>query len=275
VFLSICLENLGEQYVDLGRVGDALPYYLDARDRRRQLHASHPENLEYAQQLGDALMVLGGVYRHAGDWDSARDTLREARHVMESLTGLPRDDPARQASLAVALTRESESLADLKQTNTALETLDKAITIWSKLAAIPAVPDIVSKGLSESLWERARLLRASGKSADAEKLDLQREALWKGRAAGELVALADEEASRATLIGLGATPISEEGQYVRQLDLDQAAAHLRLAIGLGYSDLTILRSNPRLAPLLLRDDIKPLIMRLETTDRSPGSSRSP
>jgi hypothetical protein len=185
---------------------------------------------------------------------------------MESLAGQVPDDHGRQASRAVALTRESESLADLKRTDEALELLDKAISIWSRLTAIPAVLEPVRKGLSESLWERARLFRALGKSADADKLDQEREALWKGRDPGELVVLVGEEASRATVIGFGETAIREKGQSVRQLGLDQAAANLRLAIELGYSDIATLRSNPRYTLLLSRDDLKPLIKRLETTD---------
>ena len=42
------LENLGEQYVDLGRVQDGLPYYLEAKELRRQLHSSHPERDEFS-----------------------------------------------------------------------------------------------------------------------------------------------------------------------------------------------------------------------------------
>ena len=74
-----------------------LPYYLEARDLRRQLHASHPEKVEYAKDLGDALVKLGTLYRHAGDWAAAHATLVEARQVMESLRArrpmIPRGKP--------------------------------------------------------------------------------------------------------------------------------------------------------------------------------------
>jgi serine/threonine protein kinase/tetratricopeptide (TPR) repeat protein len=266
-FLSLYLENLGEQYVDLGRVDAGLPYYVEARDLRRQLYASHPEKQEYSQGLGNALMVLGVLYRHTGDSTAAHETLVEARPVMESRAIEAPGDPARQVQLAIALTREAESLADLKQTDAALELLDKAVTIWSKLGAISASPGHVRAGLSESLWERARLFRTLGKSTDADKLDEEREAVWKGRAPGELVALVGEELNRVTLIGYGKTTVGALGGSVRQLDLDQAAANLRLAIALGYSDLGRLRSDPRYAILLARDDLKPLIKALETRDR--------
>ncbi len=76
--LRVYLENLGEQYVDLGRVDAGLPYSLEASEFRRQLYASHPERTEYSQGLGNALMVLGVLYRHAGDSTAAHETLVEA-----------------------------------------------------------------------------------------------------------------------------------------------------------------------------------------------------
>ena len=209
---------------------------------------------------GEALVVLGSIYRHAGHRTAAHDTLAEARQVMESRAIEAADDPARQARLAFAQTREAESLADLKQTASALELLDKAVKAWSKLVANPAAPTGVREGLSESLWERARLFRTLGKSADADTFDREREAMWMGRAPKELVALAGEEASRATVIGYGKTTVNPQGGAVRQLGLDQAAANLRLAITLGYSDLGTLRSDPRYELLLSRGDIGPLLM---------------
>jgi eukaryotic-like serine/threonine-protein kinase len=181
VFLSYFLENLGEQYVDMGRVVDGLPHYVEARNLRRQLRASHPENVDYLQGLGDALLKLGALYRKMGERTAAHETLVEARQVMESLAGSATDDAARQVALAVALTREAESLADLQQTDAALESLDKAVAIWSKLRARSAIPKSMRSGLSESLWERARILRALGKIAEADKLDREREAIWEGQ----------------------------------------------------------------------------------------------
>jgi len=258
--LSSYLENLGEQYADLGRVNAGLPYYLEARDLRRQLYTRNPEKLEYAKNLGEALLALGILYRHTGDWPDAQETLVEARQIMESLADPAPDDRALQASLAIALTQEAESLADLKQSDAALELFDKAVTIWSKLAPNSAPPGHVREGFSESLWNRARILRRLGRSVDADTLDVEREALWKGRALQELVALAGDEASRAAVIGYGKTAGSPRGRAVRQLGLDQAAANLRLAIALGYNDLGTLRSDPRYALLLSRDDIQLLLM---------------
>ena len=154
------------------------------------------------------------------------------RRILESWCATRPDDPARQVRLAFALTREAESLADFKQTDRALELLDRAVKIWSQLAVNSATVEHWREGLSESLWERARLLRTQGKSVDAEKLDGDREALWKGRA------------RRARCIGRRGTQpcdgdwlrqddCNADGTAVRQLGLDLAAANLRLALTMG------------------------------------------
>jgi hypothetical protein len=125
----------------------------------------------------------------------------------------------------------------------------------------------VREGRSETLWVRARLFRTLGNSVDADKLEGEREALWKGRAPRELVALAGEELNRATVIGYGKTTVNALGDAVRQLGLDQAAANLRLALTMGFSDLAMIRSDPRYASLLSREDLERMIKALETKDR--------
>ena len=131
-----------------------------------------------------------------------------------------------------------------------------------------AVDDQAREWLSESLWELARVLRALQKPAEADRRDAERTALWKNRPPGELAALALRQSSRAALIGYGKTPISDPARAVRELDLDQATASLRLAISFGFKDLASLRADPDSWILLGRADLQPLVKGLE----SPGAS---
>ena len=48
VLLSIQLDNLGEQYIDLGEVDEGLGYYLKALRIREWLYLAHPGNRAYA-----------------------------------------------------------------------------------------------------------------------------------------------------------------------------------------------------------------------------------
>ncbi len=119
---------------------------------------------------------------------------------------------------------------------------------------------------SEALWDLARVLRAQKLLAEAEKADGERVALWKDRPPSELVDLAFRQLERALVIGYGKTSVSDRARAVRELELDQAADNVRLAIARGFNDLRKLRSHPDSTFLLSREDLKPLIMDMAFPD---------
>ena len=113
---------------------------------------------------------------------------------------------------------------------------------------------------SEALWDLARVLRARKLLAEADKADGERVALWKDRPPSELVDVALQQLERALVIGYGKTPISDRARTVRELELAQAAANLRLAVSRGFNDLRKLRSHPDSTFLLSREDLRLPIM---------------
>src|SRR5262249_35022581 len=152
--------------------------------------------------------------------------------------------------LGSTLTQEAGALIDLHQPSAALPLLRQAVDLLSARSLSSSADAQVRERLTEALWELARVLRMLGNSADADHCDAERTSVWRGRPPGDLAALALKEANRAALIGYGKTPVSALGSSVAQLDLDQAAANLRLAVSLGFKDLPRLHSDPN-AHLLL------------------------
>jgi serine/threonine-protein kinase len=261
VLRSVALENLGEQYVDLGQMDRALPYYREAIQIRRQLGASHPEKLAYLLDLAEALCTLGTLERHAGDSTAALVSFEEARGALEGAEATTDDNAAVQIALGAVLVREAGTLADLKQPEKAHSTIDRAVKILYDVSASSTEDAIRRAWQSEALWELARVLRGSKNAAEANKTDARRVALWQGRPSGELVSLALRQSGRAAAIGYGKTRVSSEAQTVRDLDLDQAAANLRLAIAHGFNDLPTLRAMPDAWMLLDRSEFRGLIKR--------------
>jgi eukaryotic-like serine/threonine-protein kinase len=263
VYLAVHLDNLGEEYVDLGQVDEGLQYYMKALAIRRELHRAHADSREYALDLTTALLTIGAIERQAGRATAARKSLTEARELLESLAAARPLDAAISGRLGMALTREAVADAEERNAQAALSLLARARDLLTPLvsAAKPNPED--RERLSEALWQLSRLDRAAGKSAEADRLGAERLALWKRRPAAELAALALKEATRAILIGYGKTPIPERAQAIRDLDLDLAAADLRLAISQGFTDLALIRSNPDSAILIEHDDLKALIKGLE------------
>src|SRR5262249_55093733 len=109
------LENLGEQYADLGKADQALHFYTRAIAFREALIAAHPEKRDYLVDLADTLAPFGNVQRPSGDSAGALRSFAKARSVLEGrATTIPADDVL-QARLGAALVREAGALADLHQ----------------------------------------------------------------------------------------------------------------------------------------------------------------
>jgi eukaryotic-like serine/threonine-protein kinase len=267
------LDNLGEQYVDLGRVADGLQHYRRALLLRRQLSAANPKNREYALEVAKSLCALGNLRRHLGEPIDAGQSFSEARRLLERWLVAAPADPVLQGLVAAALHNEASALADQAKWYDARPLLNRAVELIRPLAnrAVPsaeAVPE--REALSEALWDFARVLRALMLPAEANRADAERKGLWKDRPTGELVALARDHASRANLIGYGKAQLSVRGKAVRELDLDQAANELSMAISSGFKDLKMLKADPDLTILLSHDDLNSSIKRLESSDQILG-----
>ncbi len=97
----------------------------------------------------------------------------------------------------------------------------------------------------------------------AERIDAERLELWKAGSPDELVALANLHLTEATLIGFGKAPLSPPALAVRDLDLDQAANELKLAVERGCKDFGKLKSRPEWHFLQSRVDVIAAVKTLE------------
>ena len=267
------VENLAEQYVDLGHVAEGMRHYARAIELRRQLSAAHPENRQYVLDLATALTTVGIVERHDGAPGAARDSFTQARTILERWLATAPGDAALQGRLAAVLDQEANTLADLGQPEAARLRLERAVALFRSRPERASSDNDgieVRQWYSEALWDLTRVLRAMKRPAEATAADAERAALWKSRPAIESVDLAFKQLERANVIGYGATPVSEQARTVRELDLDQAAANLQLAIARGFRDLRMLRSHPDSPVLLSRKDVKLLIMDMSFPDRPLG-----
>jgi eukaryotic-like serine/threonine-protein kinase len=270
VLLGNHLENLGEQYVDLGQVDRGLPYYRQGIQIRRQLFTAHPDKRADLLDLTEGLSRLGNIQRHAGDATAARESFFDARSLLERAAAATPGDRGLPVSLGAALLREARALADLREPEQARSSLERSLKTLSDASVSSTEEDQRREWRSEALWELARILRVLKNTAEAERVDALRVALWQDRPPAELADLALKETSRAASIGYGKTPVPSVALAVRELDLDQAASNLRLAIARGFRDLPALESHPDSHLLLSRADVQLLIMDMAFPDRPFG-----
>ena len=71
------LDNLGEQYVDLGQVDRGLPYYRREIEIRRQLYTARPEE-RLSSRSRRCVSILGNIQRHAGGLTAAHEGISDA-----------------------------------------------------------------------------------------------------------------------------------------------------------------------------------------------------
>ena len=271
-FLCMHLENLAEQYLDLGSSENALRYCNLALETRRKLNVEHPKYRDYARALADLLAKIGTIQRHTGESVAALQSFAEARVVVENFLTTAPDDPEMQGRLGAALTRDAWIQSDLNQTDDALRSLELAINELRPLSKLPSGEGGGREWLTEALQERTRILRSLNKNAEADKVDAERLELWKGRPK-ELAALALTQAGRAALIGYGKLPGPDPEKAKAARNLDMAAANLTLAIEQGFADPSMLLADRDAAILFERADVRPLIDGLKS--RSPSSPSQP
>jgi serine/threonine-protein kinase len=262
IYLNTHLQNVGEQYVDMGQPDVGLPYYKRGLEILRDLHQSDPQNAEFSLQYADALTMLGNVERHAGKPDPGLESFALAHGLLDGLLTANPADAAIAARLARALIGEALATAQVRGPDAARPLLTRAVELLSPLVSSDRAASTERGSLSEALWHLARTDRGRDEPSGAAHVDEPAAGLWKLRPAAELADLALKEVGQATLIGYGKTPISARAQAVRDLDLDLAAAHLRLAVSSGFTDLKRLEANPDFGVLLTHASLRTLVERL-------------
>jgi eukaryotic-like serine/threonine-protein kinase len=273
--LCYYIDNMGEQYIDLGRPSEGLLQYERALKIRRELNRTHPGNKEYTIDFVKALIVLGNIQRHVGNTDAARELFADARKALEAALKSAPNDPAIQAQLAIALAGAAALLADEAQSEKARSMLADATALFRKVANRAAPADELAKERqrrSEALWDLARILRKLERQQDAARVDAERNDLWKTQPPEKVLDLVLEHLGKATLIGYGKTHLSDRALAVRELDLKQAADDVKLAVERGLKDFGRLKSQPESNTFLLsREDVRSAMRDVE----SPGSRSGP
>ncbi len=191
---------------------EGLDFYREALRLKQQLNATHTADRGYAKDVVDEWIVIGNIQRQAGSLQEAGQSYDQAQDILRPLLEAEANDSELQGELARVLERKACVLGDLGQLKDALGLLGQAVALAESSLRTAEDGKKPREYLSEALWNFARLLRESGQEKDANRLDAERIALWKKRPVTELVDLASSQATRADLIGYGATPVLPAGR---------------------------------------------------------------
>jgi serine/threonine-protein kinase len=296
LYLANHLANLGEQYVDLGRVAEALPLLARSLQINRDLSAAHPDVRYYSLEVLKSLIRQGTTERHNGNSAAAQRWVGEAGTILERGSSAAPGDAALRVLLGAVLDQEANTLFDQGLADEAIERLERALThLGSPTPADRRAPEqtpidkaqsrrdvsyVMGLGTvagdlgiekrawrSESLRDLARIQKAKNLTAEAAKSDAERADLVIATPPSELVDRALVQLDRALIIGYGKTPVSDRARDVRELELAQAADNVRSAIARGLHDLGKLRNHPDASFLLARKELAPLLMDVAFPDQ--------
>ena len=177
--LCVELENLGEQYVNLGSVDEGLPHYRRAIGIRESTRRRPPGQTSGSRSIWRInSLKLGTILRHGGDSASAHESFARAHaESWIAFAGSATVDSPREGRLGLVLTGEALALADQGRRSEAMPILRRAVAILKPLGTATKGDDPARGWLSESIWELGRLLRAEGSAKEADLLDAERLAL--------------------------------------------------------------------------------------------------
>ena len=135
-YLANHLDNLGEQYMDLGRVAEAMPFHRRALQIFRELNAAISVDPIYRLELLKSLIRLGTIKRHTGDSAAALKWFTEARTILERKSDQAQVAGISKIALAAVLDQEANALLDQGLADEAKTRLERA---WELLQPRPEV----------------------------------------------------------------------------------------------------------------------------------------
>jgi tetratricopeptide (TPR) repeat protein len=161
---ALCLDlaNLGEQFVDLGRVNEGLQYYLEAVGVRRELVAAHADSLDDALALVKLLGTIGDIERLDGRSAEAMKLYQEARGILVGWQEKVPPGASLRAKLTEYSDREAKTLMDPNRLEEARTLLKRDAEL--RLPQDPTAGEVGAReSVSEALWDYARIARIGGK----------------------------------------------------------------------------------------------------------------
>ncbi len=130
VLLCNHLENLGEQYLDLGQVADAFPDYSKLVQLRGKLSRGSSGQPGFRSGILSMRSPNSGPSSASrANQSAARDTFVQARSALERVkTDTPADDDMNRR-IAATFTQEAAALADQGKPEGAIVALERAVEI--------------------------------------------------------------------------------------------------------------------------------------------------
>ena len=250
----------------MGRIAEAMPYYLEARDLYERLIRDHPDVADYHYRLSGVFRTISNIQENSGQTDQALQSIGKANDLLEGIVRKHPGDLAFLSSLAITIRwtgqiyhRRTESPAD------AIPFYRRAIELYERLVRQNPEVKTYPLQLAYSICYLAQVLRKTGQGPEALELSRKAIALFERIDKEEgLAEYYDQACIRSLLSDLVKWSGADSAADDRSRHLaDRAVDALRRAIAGGFSDLAWIKKDTDLDPLRSRDDFKAVIEQLQ------------
>jgi tetratricopeptide (TPR) repeat protein len=256
--LAESYNNLGDWYLGAGDSAAAASLYQKTREIRERLATINLRDSGMQRLLAKALTNLGIARSAAGERAEAVRAYHQSRSILAAIVSANPDDLESRGELSRLLGHLGVVLAGLGRSAEARDLLNQGREDLRLICS--RAPQIARyrEYLIEHYHNQARGLRLLGQPAEAA--EAARECLKIARGDQiELYRIACDFALCIPLVGQPASALTADPQAERRKYTDLAMDALRQAVASGFADGERLATDPDLAPLRSRDDLRVIL----------------
>jgi serine/threonine-protein kinase len=256
--LASACQSIGWIQVVSSQPADASASYERAHGLYEGLTREHPSHTTYRSNLASILIDLGTLRILTGRHAQSFPLFQRAQELLDELIREHPNDLGLHSRLAKVMDNRGIALAEQGRHREAEEAFLAAIA--RHRGAFEQMPDgkQYRQYLSSHYANLARVRRAAGRPAEAANASLERRTLLAGDP-DKLYSVACELASCIPLVEQGRGDSVDRWRVERRKYIDLALETLRQAIGAGYQDIALMRSDPELNPLRSSNEFQSLL----------------
>lgn len=228
--LAVTYNNLGAVQSHSGALDQAAASYSTVVDLAGNLVRQSPAQKPYHCMLAIGLNDLGEVQRRLGQAPAAEQSFRHALACQEPLVKQDPQNVDLQSGLGVMYNDLGILLEESKRSAEAVKAYEQAVHQQQALASAPAITRY-RQFLSKHYFNYGRVLRQTGRPADAARAALARRELWP-KDPQHLFSVAEELALAARDLSTGAVDAS--GEITADKCGDYAVETLKQSMAAGW-----------------------------------------
>ncbi len=258
--LTATLNQIGVALASQDKPAEALKWYEKARAIGQKLADTNPLVTEFQSNLAFIWNNVGIALEKMGKPAEALAAYDRAQAITQKLVVANPSITEFQRVLAMSEGYIGDLLTRMGKRSSALEAYERVRVILQKLAdANPSVTEF-QRLLADAVLRVGSFRQADGHADEAVEAYRKALAMWEKISSPTRFDHYNAACAHARLAGIAVLPGSSFSAKEGVAEADRAMTSLREAVGLGFRDLAVMRTDSDLDPLRSRPDFQLLLM---------------